>query len=108
MSNMGFTCDVCGRTVQGTTFVNGMKFCAKCYQDTFGNKFVDVTINNKSITEISNEVSIDSFLEQENKVLKKALYLACNYITRIVDKDVNKLSHEWAKHFIDQAKESLK
>lgn len=36
MSNMNFNCDVCGREVQGCTFVNGMKFCAKCYQETFG------------------------------------------------------------------------
>lgn len=45
-------------------------------------------------------------LEEENRVLKKALYSACNYISQIVDKDVNKLSYEWAKHFIQQAKES--
>ena len=36
MSNMNFNCDVCGREVFGCTFVNGMKFCAKCYQETFG------------------------------------------------------------------------
>ena len=36
MSNINFNCDVCGREVQGFTFVNGMKFCAKCYQETFG------------------------------------------------------------------------
>ena len=36
MSNINFNCDVCGREVQGSTFVNGMKFCAKCYQETFG------------------------------------------------------------------------
>lgn len=32
----GFTCDVCGREVNGCSIVNGMKFCAKCYQETFG------------------------------------------------------------------------
>ena len=36
MSSMNFTCDVCGREVFSCTFVNGMKFCAKCYQETFG------------------------------------------------------------------------
>ena len=36
-SDIGLTCDVCGRVVQGATFVNGMKFCAKCYQETFRN-----------------------------------------------------------------------
>lgn len=43
MSNIGFTCDVCGRTVQGITYVNGMKFCAKCYQETFGKPEVVVS-----------------------------------------------------------------
>lgn len=33
---IGFTCDNCGREVAGCTFVNGMRFCAKCYQETFG------------------------------------------------------------------------
>ena len=36
MSSMNFTCDVCGREVFSCTFVNGMKFCAKCYQEIFG------------------------------------------------------------------------
>ena len=36
MNSMNFTCDVCGREVFSCTFVNGMKFCAKCYQETFG------------------------------------------------------------------------
>lgn len=34
---IGFVCDNCGREMQGCTWVNGMKFCAKCYQETFGN-----------------------------------------------------------------------
>ena len=33
---IGFTCDVCGRELNGCFIVNGMKFCAKCYQETFG------------------------------------------------------------------------
>ena len=33
---IGFTCDVCGRKVNGCHYINGMKFCAKCYQETFG------------------------------------------------------------------------
>lgn len=32
----GFTCDVCGREVNGCSIVNGMKFCAKCYHQIFG------------------------------------------------------------------------
>ena len=36
MSNFGLSCDVCNRENVGITWVNGMKFCAKCYQETFG------------------------------------------------------------------------
>lgn len=32
---MMFKCDVCGRELNGITIVNGMSFCAKCYQETF-------------------------------------------------------------------------
>ena len=32
---IGFTCDSCGRELNGCSIVNGMKFCAKCYQETF-------------------------------------------------------------------------
>ena len=36
IDRFGFTCDVCGRKINGCSIVNGMKFCAKCYQETFG------------------------------------------------------------------------
>lgn len=36
IDRFGFTCDVCGRKVNGCSIVNGMQFCAKCYQETFG------------------------------------------------------------------------
>ena len=35
--NKFFRCDDCGREVNGINSVNGMNFCAKCYQETFGN-----------------------------------------------------------------------
>ncbi len=39
MSNgISFNCDSCGREVYGCNIVNGMKFCAKCYQEIFGNE----------------------------------------------------------------------
>lgn len=34
--NFNFNCDVCGRELQCCTWVNGMKLCAKCYQEIFG------------------------------------------------------------------------
>lgn len=40
MSNISiiFICDSCGREVFSCNIVNGMKFCTKCYQETFGNQ----------------------------------------------------------------------
>ena len=46
MSNFGLSCDVCNRENVGITWVNGMKFCAKCYQETFGNKNMTENLNN--------------------------------------------------------------
>ena len=46
MSNLDFMCDSCGRFVQGYTWVNGMKFCTKCYQETFRNNNMTENLNN--------------------------------------------------------------
>ena len=43
---IGFTCDNCGRELQGCTWVNGMRFCAKCYQETFGNNNMSENLKN--------------------------------------------------------------
>lgn len=34
--NGDYWCDSCGKRVRGITIVNGMDFCAKCYQEIFG------------------------------------------------------------------------
>ena len=36
IDRFGFTCDVCGRKINGCHYINGMSFCEKCYQETFG------------------------------------------------------------------------
>lgn len=36
-----FQCDVCGRKLNSVNYTNGMKFCAKCYQETFGSKITE-------------------------------------------------------------------
>ena len=46
MSYFNIVCDSCGKGVQGITWMNGMKFCAKCYQETFGNKNTTENLNN--------------------------------------------------------------
>lgn len=61
MSNMNFNCDVCGRDVLGCTFVNGMKFCAKCYQETFGE-----TDKDRKIADLEAKL-----VESEKKASKK-------------------------------------
>ena len=50
-NNISFTCDSCGREVYGCNIVNGMKFCAKCYQETFGE-----TDKDKQIAELQKQL----------------------------------------------------
>lgn len=61
MIGLGMVCDSCGRTVQGITYINGMKFCAKCYQETFGKQ------------EDFKTAHYTEHLEQENAQLKQQL-----------------------------------
>ena len=53
-----FTCDVCGREVFSCNIVNGMKFCAKCYQEIFGNQ------QNKE----SSELLVNSLAEKDKQI----------------------------------------
>ena len=64
-SGISFTCDSCGREVFGCNIVNGMKFCAKCYQETFSNQ------QNKE----SSELLVNSLAEKDRQIteLKKQL-----------------------------------
>lgn len=110
MSNKGFICDVCCRTAQGITFVNGLKFCAKCYQETYGKSQTAESCNmlHKEIYEL-----IYKKVEDENKVLKKALELAVNCLQREIDGDylmateVQAIYEIGKDYFIEQAKEKL-
>lgn len=70
MSNINLTCDVCGREVQGYTWNNGMKFCAKCYQETFeSNTSRFVELLNKEMYELK-------IATLENKLAEKDLEIA--------------------------------
>lgn len=57
-SSISFTCDSCGREVFSCNIVNGMKFCAKCYQETFGNQ------QNKE----SSELLVNSLAEKDKQI----------------------------------------
>ena len=58
MSYFNMVCDVCGREVYSCNIVNGMKFCAKCYQETFGNQ------QNKE----SSELLVNSLAEKDKQI----------------------------------------
>ena len=55
MSYFNMVCDSCGREVYGCNIVNGMKFCAKCYQETFGE-----TDKDKQIAELQKQLKSQS------------------------------------------------
>lgn len=67
MSYFNMVCDSCGRDVCGCNIVNGMKFCAKCYQETFGE-----TDKDKQIAELQKQLEEK---EKDNQFLKK-MYLS--------------------------------
>ena len=69
MSYFNIVCDVCGREVFSCTFVNGMKFCAKCYQETFGE-----TDKDRKITDLEAKLA-----ESESK--RKSLEEKIKFLT---------------------------
>ena len=83
MSYFNMVCDSCGREVYGCNIVNGMKFCAKCYQETFGE-----TDKDKQIAELQHRL----------EVAEKALELACEELMSDLEFD-----DELDKHYNLQA-----
>ena len=89
-NNISFTCDSCGREVFGCNIVNGMKFCAKCYQETFGETDKDrkitelqkqlksqpVEIVEKIKEQIFNHFNVKNMEEYENLSLIDGLFTA--------------------------------
>ena len=69
MNNSGISliCDSCGREVFSCNVVNGMKFCAKCYQETFGE-----TDKDRKIAELEKQLEEK---EKDNQFFKK-MYLS--------------------------------
>ena len=71
MSYFNIVCDVCGRGVQGITWVNGMKFCAKCYQETFENKMVFTNETGKFVDLLNTEMYELKISNLEHKLEEK-------------------------------------
>ena len=100
MSNIGFNCDVCGREVAGCTFVNGMRFCAKCYQETFGEtekdrKIADLEakLSEKDQDKIS--FAIDKFEKVKENAWQSATDISClldyTELAKIIDNQIKQL-----------------
>ena len=71
---IGFTCDVCGRELQSCTWINGMRFCAKCYQETFGaSKDWQLLDKDKTIAEQRKQVAdLEAKLAEQQECSLKA------------------------------------
>ena len=89
MSYFNMVCDVCGREVFSCTFVNGMKFCAKCYQETFGE-----TDKDRKIADLEAKL-----VESEKKILElqeDSIRDNMRYIEELAEKEKEIESY---KHF---------
>lgn len=110
MSSMNFTCDVCGREVFSCTFVNGMKFCAKCYQETFGETDKDRKIADLEAklaeSEKKNEYFADR-VEKYNKLVEKYNNLKEEVDSNFVDgQKYNELKEQFVES--EKSKESYR
>ena len=116
MSYFNMFCDGCGREVQGYNIVNGMKFCAKCYQEIFGNKNMTENLKNmyEAYLKILNEK--DQRISELEEQLKNARtkyfvgYDSCfNPIVREMDLDIILpiYMHDKDFKFYDTKKEAL-
>ena len=100
MSNMNFNCDVCGREVQGYTIVNGMIFCAKCYQETFGE-----TDKDRKIADLQSQVA-----EKDTEIERLKLLLETERVVKKQEKKkLEKVKHdrERYKKTIEELKQQL-
>lgn len=107
MSNFGLNCDVCNRQNVGLTWVNGMKFCAKCYQETFGaSKDWKLLDKDKTIYELETKLSQK---ERDITVYEEIVEdLESNVVKK--DKELTRLKKNWSnsksqyKRFLANAK----
>lgn len=81
MSNVYFMCENCGIETNGFTFVNGMKFCAKCYHQIFGkdNQQTEIAQLKQQLAEKDKEIEKlkqqYTILENENGKLTTELIM---------------------------------
>lgn len=125
MSYFNMVCDSCGREVYGCNIVNGMKFCAKCYQETYGNKNMTENLKNmyEAYLKILNEkdqriAELEEQLKksQNQKAIEeleklKSAILSERNITYFKFDNFNKgkdTAYYWANEIIDNQIKSLR
>lgn len=83
MNNIYFMCENCGIETNGITFVNGMKFCAKCYHQIFGkdNQQTEITQLKQQLAEKDKEIA--HLKEKDNYHLRYELAGADETITNL-------------------------
>lgn len=102
MSNIYFMCENCGIETNGITFVNGMKFCAKCYHQIFGkdNQQTEITQLKQQLDEKDKEIErLKSEIVKECKehqdFIKEAKQitnqLKSNYQTQLAIQELEKV-----------------
>ena len=77
-----FQCDVCGRKLNSVNYTNGMKFCAKCYQETFGETEKDRKIADLEAKLAESEKSKEINIKERDKI---CLEMATDYNRQIID-----------------------
>lgn len=97
MSYFNMVCDSCGREVQGITWVNGMKFCAKCYQEIFGNQ------QNKE----SSELLVNSLAEKDRQIAELQKQLEEKEKYTYTGKEVGEIERKYDEK-IDTLEQQLK
>ena len=103
MSYFNMVCDSCGREVYGCNIVNGMKFCAKCYQETFGETDKDGKIadleaklaeSEKQIKDVreAGNMAVDSWCKNRRKYeaqiaeMQNKLFILCSVLYETLEK----------------------
>lgn len=97
MSNIYFMCENCGIETNGITFVNGMKFCAKCYHQIFGKDNQQT-----EITQLKQQLEIQSsVLKQTREKLSKAEHDRDRYRDKIKEQQ-EQLAKKENMHPLDE------
>ena len=108
MSNY-FKCDSCGREINGCSIVNGMSFCEKCYQETFGkdNQQNEIQQLKQQLDESFTEEDVEGLIKDREKTIKflqEQLAEKQNTINEINNEFVQAI-HDWKTLYAEKDKE---